>query len=327
MKNLFDYAKKELSQDAFLSWVFDNYDDKEVGKVSYALLRTFCNLSETERIKTLTVEPQWRKIDLTVRFETDSGRNIVLYIEDKIDSGEHSQLENYNKYTVEKEKEVYKVYFKPGYIYSDEIERVEKAGWKVFDLNEIAELFKTFESSGNLIVKQYCEHMQSRFKALGNVGKPEKNDGSLDYIRWLSYFNKTVIPNLRDLESRGVRFEARKWQYPYVSLLARYQGQEGIPYLEIRSRDCTGKNFNALIVCFGMGKKFIPKQQALIERIRNSDVFESKYFRSPKKDKDGFPKQIGRTKKEFTAETNEQFVESVRICVSSYLDLMEDWDK
>ena len=27
MKNLFDYAKKELSQDAFLSWLFASWDD------------------------------------------------------------------------------------------------------------------------------------------------------------------------------------------------------------------------------------------------------------------------------------------------------------
>ena len=26
MKNLFDYATKELSQDAFLRWLFENYD-------------------------------------------------------------------------------------------------------------------------------------------------------------------------------------------------------------------------------------------------------------------------------------------------------------
>ena len=29
MKNLFDYATKELSQDAFLRWLFENYNCKK----------------------------------------------------------------------------------------------------------------------------------------------------------------------------------------------------------------------------------------------------------------------------------------------------------
>ena len=30
MKNLFDYATKELSQDAFLRWLFENYTPSRV---------------------------------------------------------------------------------------------------------------------------------------------------------------------------------------------------------------------------------------------------------------------------------------------------------
>ncbi|SDA24790.1 hypothetical protein SAMN02910447_02632 [Ruminococcus sp. YE71] len=46
MKNLFDYATKELSQDAFLRWLFENYDcdDKNVCLAAYSLLREFSKL-------------------------------------------------------------------------------------------------------------------------------------------------------------------------------------------------------------------------------------------------------------------------------------------
>ena len=30
MKNIFDYATRELSQDAFLRWLFENFDDTEL---------------------------------------------------------------------------------------------------------------------------------------------------------------------------------------------------------------------------------------------------------------------------------------------------------
>ena len=41
MKNLFNYATKELSQDAFLMWLFENYDDSELGEIANALLGNF----------------------------------------------------------------------------------------------------------------------------------------------------------------------------------------------------------------------------------------------------------------------------------------------
>ena len=43
MKNLFERATKELSQDAFLLWLFENYDsdNPHVREAVYTLLRPF----------------------------------------------------------------------------------------------------------------------------------------------------------------------------------------------------------------------------------------------------------------------------------------------
>ena len=50
MKNLFDYATKELSQDAFLRWLFENYncEDKDVCDASRELIMNFLGKRPTK---------------------------------------------------------------------------------------------------------------------------------------------------------------------------------------------------------------------------------------------------------------------------------------
>lgn len=66
MKNLFDYATKELSQDAFLCWLFDNYDceNEKVAEVAVRLLSSFSFELSAVKIKNLQVFKQWKYIDV-----------------------------------------------------------------------------------------------------------------------------------------------------------------------------------------------------------------------------------------------------------------------
>ena len=103
IKNLFDYATKELSQDAFLRWLFENYDCKIAGvqKVCYKVLSTFMSdkIDEGE-ILDLKTYAQDYKIDVTVFFtlkRTGPDHKYLIAIEDKAFSGEHDQLDDYNK--------------------------------------------------------------------------------------------------------------------------------------------------------------------------------------------------------------------------------------
>lgn len=43
-ENLFDYATKELSQDAFLRWLLENYSDPIVGHAAIKLLQKWMGL-------------------------------------------------------------------------------------------------------------------------------------------------------------------------------------------------------------------------------------------------------------------------------------------
>ena len=101
MKNLFDYATKELSQDAFLRWLFENYDceNKKVRNVCEKLFNAFTNnelnFSKIDKNSLRTVA-QWKNIDVSIWFAIDDKKYLIV-IEDKTTSEEHKQLENYNK--------------------------------------------------------------------------------------------------------------------------------------------------------------------------------------------------------------------------------------
>ncbi len=334
-RNLFTYATKELSQDAFLLWLFNNYDDEEVSPTSYALLRKFCGLAPDEKILSLETKAQWHKIDVSVWFSTDSGKKYALFVEDKTDSAEHNQLEEYNGHIDSSKKirehNVCKIYYKPGKLYQDEMKRVEDAGWKYFEFGEICNLLKPFAGSSDPIVRMYIEHILAREEALSATEKPKNNDTPLDLLAWLSFFEKTAIPRMeKEFEGENVQFKTwRARHYPYIVLAAFYKGDECIPYLEIRSRNCIDGKFTAYILCYGMDITYALKghQEKLIKRIEKSELFKCGKLCYSKKGKPIFPKQIGYTKEELLqAEDTDEFIEAVKKSVREFLDLMRDWD-
>ncbi len=321
-RNLFTYATKKLSQDALLLWLFNNYDDEDVAPAAYALLREFCGLAPDEKVLSLETKAQWHDIDVSVWFETDQGRKHALFIEDKVDSGEHNQLLKYNKYIKLSEEEGYKVskiYYKPGYLYPDEIERVKNAGWKHFKFDEICNLLKPFVSSSDPIVRMYIEHILAREEALSTTEKPKRSENAVDLLAWLSFYGNAVIPSLeQEFGQRNAKFDTwRAGRYLYVCLSARHEDDDCIPYLEIRSRDCVGGKFKALLLCYDVKDEL--RKQRLIQRVAEQHFFSQKGMR-----KDN-PKQIG-WRVESGVETTEEFLAAVKRSVREFLDLMKDWD-
>ena len=81
MKNLFDYATKELSQDAFLRWLFENYNC-ENESVKNACRKLFDSFTENKfKEKTITVlvtVAQWKNIDISVWFKIDGIEQLLV---------------------------------------------------------------------------------------------------------------------------------------------------------------------------------------------------------------------------------------------------------
>ena len=338
MKNLFDYATKELSQDAFLRWLFENYDDPELGEIVNRLSGKLCGFCEGEKVKTLRTEAQNHKIDISVWITTTAGRKYALFLEDKAFSSEHNQLKAYDRFidyvAGQREYTVRKVFYKTAKIEDDERDRICEAAkngstrWEIFDINEISDFFSPYLHAQNIILRQYAEHVKNIYEATTNTQKPKSNDGNVDYAAWKSYFEKVIIPAVE--KDGSDEYKCSSWragQYPYVVLYVKKRGYgDRIPYLEIRSRDCLDDKFMARILCYGMEEKDIPQQNILIENIKATPELECKNLRTRKKGKEiDFPKQVGKSLENLTASTDEEFIELVKKHIAYYLHVMKDW--
>lgn len=330
MKNLFDYATKELSQDAFLRWLFENHDDPEIGEISNQLLGKFCGFHDGEKVQSLETVAQWCKIDISVWITTTLGRKIALFIEDKTFSNEHSQLRVYdNHIDGVKEHEIYKVFYKTDLIEGEEKSRISAAkGWIPFDIKEIYSFWSIYQNADNIILSQYAKHIKKIYEAVTNVQKPTTNNNEIDFLAWKAYFINTVLPNVFNKGSCHVAV-FRAGQYPYVCLSFTKRGygeKQGIPYLEIQSRDCRDNHFKARILCYGIGKEDISQQQVLIENIKLHNEWECKNIITRKKGQEDYiPKQVGFSRDGLLATTDEEFITLVEKYIEYYLQVMKDW--
>ena len=111
--NLFTFATKELSQDAFICWLLNslNYEDvendtdiKALKEFAYKFLNKMC--PDTEKMNISDIKPsitkQKFKIDILVEFKYKD-ENYIIIIEDKVasyirkDKDGNNQLESYKE--------------------------------------------------------------------------------------------------------------------------------------------------------------------------------------------------------------------------------------
>lgn len=156
--NIFAYATKELSQDAFLCWLFC-FADKQFQDSSYRelhllaieLLRNFVDDAKLE-IEEIVVKKQENKIDIWLEINS----NLVVIIEDKTNS--QAGTGQLNKY-FQLAKQYCKtnnfqnpicIYFKTGNEAARVFERADEAkNWKYFSLAHLIQIFTSYENKIN----------------------------------------------------------------------------------------------------------------------------------------------------------------------------------
>lgn len=166
--NLFYYATKELSQDAFICWLssyaLDGADntDSELVRCAYKLVCEFMKKGLGDSIdcdKTCLkeVRKQFENIDVLLTVEYDDEVYKII-IEDKIHSSEHDdQLQRYKDKFENTDVHVIGIYFKTGF--QSNLSVVNKAGYKVFNRNDVLNLLKDCKSE-NAILKNYREYWE-----------------------------------------------------------------------------------------------------------------------------------------------------------------------
>lgn len=327
-RNLFFFATKELTQDAFLRWLFENYDDPELEGAAYALLRAMCKLEEDEIIMHLDSTAQWHNIDISVWIQTNK-RKIALFIEDKTYSSEHNQLTEYNKH-IKKRKEkygedIYSVYYKIGNIDKDEEDKIEAAGtninkWTIFKVDQIVGLLKDFSTSRNMLLRQYVEYVAVVHNALFSLQKPKDNKTKMDLVQWKTYFDKVIIPKLEGKDELFWAWCCKAGQYPYVLLhIEKKCDDKQIPYLEITSRDCVDDHFVASILTYKItDEKLLDRNAAFLKKIEDDGLMS--HFRHTKS-----RKTIGKSPLHEGVKTTEEFIKVTGEYIRYYLELMETW--
>lgn len=171
--NLFKIATKELSQDAFFTWLLQwaNPECRTYDNELHDLGKEFLNLVIEDRFKIKGRElikvdagRQWENIDVWAEIFLADGKNILLILEDKVFSGQHSdQLLRYKEsaenYSKKKSFSLSCSYLKTGSEPLKEINSIKAKGFKIVTRKELLHLFKN-SSCQNTTVTDYRDYLQ-----------------------------------------------------------------------------------------------------------------------------------------------------------------------
>ena len=222
MKNLFKYAKRELSQDAFLRWVIENYncEEENVRHVARGIILDFlkegrcCKDYIEDDIEKLWTKSQDHYCDISIWVKMKSGERYGILIEDKVFSFIHnSQLtkyknifENDNWWKENTNQKIY-IFYKPDIINdTKEEDEINNNGWIKYDIQKIYELFKKLAptKTNNMILDFYIEHINNKYKAYVESKWYEPGDWDL---RAYQLFIKNELKVMFDCENEKI------WDY------------------------------------------------------------------------------------------------------------------
>lgn len=142
--NIFNLATNELSQDGFFTWLIQWADDrclafnKQLNKVAKYFVKALLEESDDYQIKEVNAGRQWNNIDIWVEVNSE----YFIAIEDKTDTGEHSQqLERYKQiaadYCKENNFKLRLIYLKTGNESSSSLKKIKEKGYLIIDRKSI----------------------------------------------------------------------------------------------------------------------------------------------------------------------------------------------
>ena len=166
--NIFSYATKELSQDAFFSWLI-NWDSPEYKKNKlHECAVKFINIllpedKQIDIVSSVKTWQQWKHIDIWITVN----EKIAIVIEDKINTSEHNnQLGTYESvarsWCEQHDCECYFVFLKTGFIkqVKENYLRENHKDWKIVGRKEILKIVNIFkETVDNNIFIDYVENL------------------------------------------------------------------------------------------------------------------------------------------------------------------------
>lgn len=321
MENLFNYATKELSQDAFLMWLMANYNCEEDKQLKDASRKFICKLFEINNVDinendilNVEVYPQENKIDIYAIIDVQDKGKYGVFIEDKTSSFEHNQLVKYNKKVEniknnDKLDHVLKIFYKSHLIDNEERKRINDAKWKEFSFDKIYNFFIEYKDANNIILSQYSKYLEKLYLDSNNKEKP--NDNNIN--AWESYFRNVIKLNIDDISDSWI-VEERRYHYVYMGI--RYKGHcnEEIPFLELRSKDLINNKFTIRFL--------LPKntKEENVDKFINDINGCLKLLKIKK-----YTKQIAKYKEDKIELNTKNIIEITRKVINEYNEIIKFW--
>lgn len=240
--NLFQFATSELSQDAMICWIFNNYNYKADNIHLYNLAKEMSSLflgdSNVEIAGDIKILRQFKNIDVLIVINN----KYAIIIEDKTHGFEQKgQISRYKDILVNevseyerksndlpsfKEENIRTVYFKTGYHYPKD--KLVEADYKM-DGPQLYDLLKKFKGkSESEILTDYTIKLKSDLDSYENIEK-DYLEGQIDRVLKYHYGQYILLRDMfgeMDWYSHGTSY-GRPWSH---------HGIEVLPYENIGDR-------------------------------------------------------------------------------------------
>ena len=169
---MFDFATKELSQDAFLAWLLqwaapENAQyDPAMQKVGEDFAKMLLGKEEDAgfRVEKMVISLQREHVDVWAEIND----TYIVIIEDKVGTNEHSgQLARYRKLAAKQcgsERDLRCVYLKTGSVPQNALRQIEKKGYAVVDRRKLLDFFGK-HTVENVIYTDFADRLQRMEKS------------------------------------------------------------------------------------------------------------------------------------------------------------------
>jgi hypothetical protein len=205
--NIFDYAAKELSQDAFVAWLLNyadpsrrdrdyTFDDEGLFACGTKLIREMLfthDITIDSKIKKVTADRQWEGIDIWAEVELMNGKKYLIIVEDNTNTIQHITVLQHNKqiaivYCVKNGFEPpVCIYLKSGKESNTSIENVKSLGFSVINRKTLIFLLSDYKKIQNNIFIDFYERINELETLTQQFGsKSVVKWGSGD---WHGFFN------------------------------------------------------------------------------------------------------------------------------------------
>jgi hypothetical protein len=193
--NIFEISTKELTQDAFITWLLqwadsqnEQYDSKlhdcGVNFVRYLLRK---QIAEDIIVKRVEADRQWEKIDIWA----DVNERYFIIIEDKTFTSEHSnQLETYKKISQDwcnkNNRKLICIYLKTGTEALASLRVISEKGFSIVERSDLIKFFSHYSIS-NAIYVDFVEKINNLEKA--EEAFETKKIGDWDWNCWTGFYH------------------------------------------------------------------------------------------------------------------------------------------